>query len=548
MRIAVIGATGNAGTAVLRALQRRSEVTHVLGIARRLPDHTVEPYDSAEWASIDIAAATACDEAIAELTENLRNYDAVIHLAWLIQPNNRRELLHRVNVEGTRRVAEAVAAAGVPHLIVASSVGSYSPDNARTTAGDLPLRDESFPTDGINSSHYSSDKADQEDVLDAFEAAHPEIAVTRLRPALIFQRDAASEIQRYFIGSAVPGRKLRPGALPSLLLPKGLHIQVIHSDDAGEAYAAAAVTGRGGAFNICADDILSPRDLATILTGSDSVAEAPAALVRAAMVTAHATGAVPADAGWLDMAMGVPMMDNSRAKRELGWTPRHGAADTVREILDGMADGAGHSSPPLQPRDAGQRNVQAIHENAEEGANAGTGTSAPKPLPETIGRDLLELYLSDHLTGATAGVNRISRMAADFIDTPVYGLLGQMAEQITAERDFLAQLINDLGMQRKPYRQAVAWVGERVGRLKLNKRAVERSPMTLLLEADLMRGAVQAKMGGWEALLSHAEDLGLDPGVFEQLIDDAKQQLKNLEEVHAYAAPRAFTEDGTTDR
>ena len=93
-------------------------------------------------------------------------------------------------------MAEAVAASGVPPLIVASSVGSYSPDRARTTARDHPLRDESFPTECINSSHYSSDQADQEEVLGAFEAAHPEIAVTRLRPALFFQRDAASEIRR----------------------------------------------------------------------------------------------------------------------------------------------------------------------------------------------------------------------------------------------------------------------------------------------------------------------------------------------------------------
>lgn len=56
MRIAVVGATGNAGTAVLRALRSTPEVTSVVGIARRLPDTRSEPYDGCEWVEIDIAA------------------------------------------------------------------------------------------------------------------------------------------------------------------------------------------------------------------------------------------------------------------------------------------------------------------------------------------------------------------------------------------------------------------------------------------------------------------------------------------------------------
>lgn len=150
MRIAVVGATGNAGTAVLRAAREHPEITEIVGIARRFPDDTQEPYDQAEWRSIDIAAATGEDDAVGQLTEAFRGCDAVIHLAWLIQPNDRRELLRRVNVEGTRRVARAVAEAGVGQLVVASSVGAYSTDEARQELLDdgtePPLRDESFPT------------------------------------------------------------------------------------------------------------------------------------------------------------------------------------------------------------------------------------------------------------------------------------------------------------------------------------------------------------------------------------------------------------------
>lgn len=132
MKVAVIGATGNTGTAVLHALHDTPEVSEILGIARRLPAPDVAPYHNCRWASVDIGAASdtpaAGEEVISELAGLFTDYDTVIHLAWLLQPNDRRELLRRVNVTGTERVARAAARAGVPHLVVASSVGAYRPD------------------------------------------------------------------------------------------------------------------------------------------------------------------------------------------------------------------------------------------------------------------------------------------------------------------------------------------------------------------------------------------------------------------------------------
>ena len=547
MRIAVVGATGNTGTAVLRALHRHPEITEVVGIARRLPDTEIEPYDRCEWRSIDIAAASTEADAVQSLTDAFRGCDAVIHLAWMIQPNERRELLERVNVEGTRRVARAVAEAGVEHLVVASSVGVYSPDEARDAlrkdGTEPPLRDEEFPNQGIDSSHYSVDKASQEEVLDDFEALHPGVTVTRMRPALLFQGDAASSIQRYFIGKAVPSRLLAPGSMLSLPLPSGLRIQALHTDDVAEAYVAAVLAKKGGAFNVAADDILGPQELADILTSTGKYMEMPPAIVRAAVVTAHRSGVIPADAGWIDMAMQVPLMDTTKARTELKWSPKRTAAEALRELLEGLAEGRGHASPVLRPDAQDDRNVNAFHQPASEGAFAGDGDVDPHVPPEKMSADLLELYLSDHLTGATAGVGRITRMANDFVDTPMFGRLGQLVDEISAERAFLIQLIDDLGLDRKPYRQAVAWVGERVGRLKSNGKIVERSPMTMLLETELMRGAVMGKLGMWQMLEVQAPTLGLDPKVFTDLIEMTENQVKLLDEIHAYASARALRAD-----
>src|ERR671916_778115 len=98
MRIVVIGATGNVGTSVLEALAGRTEVTSVLGLARRLP--------AARYARTEFAAADAARD---DLVPHLRGADCVVHLAWLIQPSHDRETLWRTNVQGSSRVFDAVA-------------------------------------------------------------------------------------------------------------------------------------------------------------------------------------------------------------------------------------------------------------------------------------------------------------------------------------------------------------------------------------------------------------------------------------------------------
>ncbi|WP_434591283.1 NAD-dependent epimerase/dehydratase family protein [Brevibacterium sp. 1718] len=532
MRVAVIGATGNVGTAILDVLSRTSEVTSVLGISRRMPDTEAEPYTGCEWRAIDVAAASSEDTAHRDLTEALTGAEAVIHLAWLIQPNSDRDLLRRVNVDGTARVAAAAAAAGVPHLVVASSVGAYSPDDS------LDKRDEEWPTEGIRSSHYSVDKAAQERVLDDFCADHPEVTVTRLRPALIFGAPAASEIQRYFLGTWMPVQLLRAGRLPFLPLPEGLRgVQAVHSTDVARAYVASVLHRRAGAFNICADDVLYPKDLAVLLDHGRHV-PLPNGAVRAALSVGHSSSLVAADAGWLDMGLNVPLMDNGRARRELGWEPEYSAMDSARELLKGMADGEGAASVPLRPRDPEQPQLRAIDDTStgHEASDAGGEHSE-------VDMDLLGRYLSDHLTGATAGAERIERMAADFVDTPVFAALSELVAEIRGEHLYVQHLIGQLGLRRRRLAEAVSWAGERVGRLKSNGSLLKRSPMTLVLEAELMRSAVVGKLGMWQTLEDNAEALGLDAQQFRAFAQKAEHQRGVLDSVHGYARSRAFRRD-----
>jgi len=329
VRIVVVGASGNVGTSLLDALVADDSVDSVLGLARRLPKLTLP---KVEWATADISAD--------ELEPHFRGADAVVHLAWLIQPSRRLDVMEATNVHGSRRVFEAVAAAGVPNLVYASSVGAYS-HGPKDRAG----VDESWPTDGTPTSFYARHKAAVERLLDDFEADHPGVRVARLRPALIFKRDAASGIHRLFLGPLVPGRLLRPSLLPVVPRTERLVFQAVHTVDVAEAYRLALHADVRGPFNIAADPVLDGEELARIL-GARPLPVAPAVL-RAAADLSWRARLQPTPPGWLDMAFSVPVLNTGRARRELGWTPRHTSAEALLDLLSGFAAAAELPTPPL---------------------------------------------------------------------------------------------------------------------------------------------------------------------------------------------------------
>jgi nucleoside-diphosphate-sugar epimerase len=335
MRIVVTGATGNVGTSVVDALVADPSVTEIVGIARRRPE-LVRPRTT--WVQADVAATP--------LVDLFRGADAVIHLAWLIQPSRHEATTYRTNVTGSRRVFEAAAVAGVPALVHASSIGAYSPAHT-----DTPV-DESWPTDGTPTSFYSRHKAAAERELDAIEAAHPELRVVRLRPALIFKREAASGIRRLFAGPLLPSPLVRPSLLPVLPLPAGLRVQAVHADDIADAYRRAATDPAArGPYNVAAEPLLDARALGEALDARP-VALPPRA-VRAAASAAWRLRLQPSEPGWLDMGMSVPVMDASRIRQELGWAPRRKADAALLELLEGIRERAGAPTPPLDPGTGG---------------------------------------------------------------------------------------------------------------------------------------------------------------------------------------------------
>ncbi|CAN5561267.1 NAD-dependent epimerase/dehydratase family protein [soil metagenome] len=336
-RVVITGATGNLGTGLLRRLQAEAEPPSVVGVVRRPPEVAGPPYDTVEWRTCDVGAMGAVDV----LADAMNGADAVVHLAWQIQPSHNRVRMLRTNVTGSRQVFAAAVQAGVPHLVHLSSVGAYSPGPKDRYV------DESWPTGGVASSMYSQHKATVERMLDRLERDNRAVTITRVRPGLVFQADAASEIARYFLGPLMPSSLLR---LPIKVLPMSLELvcQAVHAHDVGDALVRVLRERPGGAFNLAAEPVIYPRDIAAVLGAR--LVTVPFGLLRALASLSWRARLQPVDAGWLDLGRAAPLMDSGRARRELDWSPEHTAIDALRELLSGMAEGQGTDTPAMTPR------------------------------------------------------------------------------------------------------------------------------------------------------------------------------------------------------
>ncbi|MFI9615086.1 hypothetical protein ACIHCM_26015 [Streptomyces sp. NPDC052023] len=157
------------------------------------------------------------------------------------------------------------------------------------------------------------------------------------------------------------------------------------------------------------------------------------------------------------------------------------------------------------------------------------------------GADLLGIYLNDHLAGATAGTERARSLAGALQGSPSGPVLRTLAEEITEDRASLLAIMDTLGVPVRHYKVSLAWAAEKVGRLKSNGRLVGRSPLTSLVELEILRLGVLGKAAAWQTLRQVAETDGrLDAGQLDDLLARAERQQATLEELRRRQATEIF--------
>jgi hypothetical protein len=155
----------------------------------------------------------------------------------------------------------------------------------------------------------------------------------------------------------------------------------------------------------------------------------------------------------------------------------------------------------------------------------------------------LAIYLNDHLAGAAVGVGIASRVRKSNEEDPELAqpMAGIHAE-IEADRSTLEGLMESLGIRRGRVKPALASVAEKLGRLKPNGQLTGYSPLSRVIELELLLVGVNGKLQLWRAL-EHALGTGLDGFDFGELAERAARQRGTLDDLHRIAAKRALRRD-----
>lgn len=158
--------------------------------------------------------------------------------------------------------------------------------------------------------------------------------------------------------------------------------------------------------------------------------------------------------------------------------------------------------------------------------------------------DTLEIYLNDHLAGATAAIQLIERMQsdhADHADDQLAKQLAQLHNEIEDDRDTLRSIVDSVEARHHRIKHAAAAVLEQLGQLKLSRAATGSVELTRLLELETLYLGVHGKRALWRALRAVAvRQPTLSTYDFDDLIDRANRQLEVLDGLRIEAATAAL--------
>ncbi len=307
--VAITGVSGLIGQHVLPLLDPDPDIERIVGLDVREPARRCRRF---EFHRVDLAST--------ELKPLLDGVDVVVHLASWPDSIADEALMTRVNVDATRRLLEAAAAAGVQRIVRVSTAAVYGawPNNPVPLTEDAPLRPNPEFLPAVHA-------AEVERMLGEWRDEHPGAVVTVLRLAPVM---SAALDRRQLPARLVAGRpalRIRGAAPP---------VQVTHVDDAASAVALAVRTPLPGAYNVASDSWLSPEGALELMPRRFFPA-LPTRLVTALLRRAWSLGIGDVPPSIVPYVVHSWVVANDRL-RAAGWAPSHTNEDTILETSDSL--------------------------------------------------------------------------------------------------------------------------------------------------------------------------------------------------------------------
>lgn len=143
---------------------------------------------------------------------------------------------------------------------------------------------------------------------------------------------------------------------------------------------------------------------------------------------------------------------------------------------------------------------------------------------------LVTTYLQDHHAGSVGGLESFQRVAEGHADPHVREVVGRLVDEIKEDQTALERILSQVDGSTSTLKDAGAWVGEKAGRLKPNERLAERSPLSDLVELEMLVMGVHGKLLLWQALAALA-DPRMDAAELQRLVERAQAQEATLAEL-----------------
>lgn len=332
LTVAVTGPTGTFGFGLIPLLEADPRIGQVVGIARR-------PFDPGEhgWSKMTYRQGDVRDEGA--LRAAFAGADVVVHLAFIVTGAGAPETMRSVNVDGTLNAVRAAAAAGASRFVFASSAAAYG------FHADNPVGiTETWPTRPDHRFLYAQEKAELEHLLLDEATALPGLDLYLLRPPIVLgphavgAKAALPDAVGRLAGAARSTIKRTPVPVP-VVLPD-LPVQFVHEDDVGQALALCIVgAGPPGAYNIAGDGTVGAHDVARALGLAPLPFPVPVVQRGArALAGLPRPGFLPPAAGWVTALSHPAIVDTTKARTLLGWTPRFTGLEALHATV-GAAPG-----------------------------------------------------------------------------------------------------------------------------------------------------------------------------------------------------------------
>lgn len=327
MKYVITGGSGYIGTRLTEFLIGRED-TELVAIADVKPPRY--PRAKVEFHRVDVRDR----DAVRALLERVKP-DALVHLAFILNPIRDEAAMYDIDVNGTLYVLDAASAAGTPQVLVTSSTTAYGawPDNQEPMTEEHVLR-------GQPDFAYARHKTEADRLCGLWAAEHPDRVMTIVRPCIVFGPNVDNYIVRSFVNAPF-GTRFRG--------EPDRDLQLIHEDDLADAITRLLLGKHAGAFNATGDGTLTWQECAElnglkVRTLPYGLAHRLAALqwrLRAKSSETPAGNLAFIRYGWV--------CSNRKLKDTLGWEPEHDTRETFLQTM--RAKGVIPAAAGAEPRE-----------------------------------------------------------------------------------------------------------------------------------------------------------------------------------------------------